>query len=177
MKDFKKIMTIYVLLNSPTLYAESLKECMKYWNEPAVHINLLEDVQCTDIWEENFQKENKILVKKIGLDLKDKNWMSTGTCNHVNYKNKDYYIYWVYLKNNRTDLIIIYDNKNSFAYSREINRKEIENGFGLEDEINVNLSCGKVGDDKKIISVLNGYIYQETSINNISKYKIYDRFK
>ena len=41
----------------------------------------------------------------------------------------------------------------------------------------MNLSCGKIGDDIKIASVLNGYIFKETSISNIFKYKIYDRFK
>lgn len=177
MINLKTVVATYVLFNSVALYAESSKECMKFWSEPAVQINLLKDVNCPDIWEENFKNENKILVKKIGLDLNDKNWMSTGTCNHVKYKNKDYYIYWSYLKNNRTDFILIFNNTDSFAYSREINKKEMEKGFGVNDELNANVSCYKIGVDKKIISVLNGYLYKETSIKNITKYKIYDRFK
>ena len=81
------------------------------------------------------------------------------------------------MKDDRTDLIMIYNEGNSFAYSRKIDQKNIKNGFRKEDQVDVNLSCGKIGDDIKIASVLNGYIFKETSISNIFKYKIYDRFK
>lgn len=41
----------------------------------------------------------------------------------------------------------------------------------------MNLFCGKIGDDIKIVLVLNGYIFKEIFISNILKYKMYDRFK
>lgn len=177
MNTVKIMIGACILLNSINLHAESAKECMKYWNEPAVQVFILEDVQCPDIWEDNFSKENKKIAKNIRFDLKDKNWTSTGTCNHVQYKNKNYYIYWAEMKHNKTDLIMIYNDINSFAYSREIDRKKIKNGFRKEDSVDVNLSCSKVGEDENIVSALNGYLFKETSIGNISKYKINDRFK
>ena len=177
MKTLKIVLGSYILLNSMNLYAENVNECMKYWSEPAVQIRVLPDVQCFDIWEEGFSNENKKVARKIGFNLKDKNWMSTGICNHIQYKNKDYYIYLANMKEDRTDLIMIYNEGNSFAYSRKIDQKNIKNGFRKEDQVDVNLSCGKIGDDIKIASVLNGYIFKETSISNIFKYKMYDRFK
>lgn len=81
------------------------------------------------------------------------------------------------MKNNKTDLIMIYNDINSFAYSREIDRNKIKGGFRKEDFVDVNLSCSKVGEDTNIVSALNGYLFKETSISNISKYKINDRFK
>ncbi len=57
------------------------------------------------------------------------------------------------------------------------NRKKIKNGFRKEDYVDVNLSCSKVGEDANIVSALNGYLFKETSISNISKYKVNDRFK
>lgn len=177
MKMLKIVLGSYILLNSMNLYAENVNECMKYWSEPAVQIRVLPDVQCFDIWEEGFSNENKKVARKIGFNLKDKNWMSTGICNHIQYKNKDYYIYWADMKDDRTDLIMIYNEGNSFAYSRKIDQKNIKNGFRKEDQVDVNLSCGRIGDDIKIASVLNGYIFKETSISNIFKYKMYDRFK
>ncbi|ENV10109.1 hypothetical protein F966_01281 [Acinetobacter higginsii] len=167
-----------ILLNSMGLYAESTNQCTKYWNETAVKVKVLEDIECPDIWEDGLNKENKKLAKEIGFNLKDKNWMSTGTCNHVLYKNTDYYIYWAYMKHNRTDLIMIYNPNNSFAYSREIDRTKLKKeGFRVEDSVDVNLSCAKSGNDTNIVSVLNGYLFQETSIQNILKYRVYDRFK
>ncbi len=177
MMKLKIVIGFYFLLNSMNLYAERAKECMKYWNEPAVQVKVLKDVECPDIWDESFNKGNKKLVKAMGLNLKDKNWMSTGTCNHVEYKNKEYYIYWADIKNTKTDIIIIYDDKNSFAYSREIDRFKIKDGLKEDEVVDVLLSCGKNGVDKNIVSALNGYIFKETSIRNIFKYKIYDRFK
>ena len=91
MKTLKIVLGSYILLNSMNLYAENVNECMKYWSEPAVQIRVLPDVQCFDIWEEGFSNENKKVARKIGFNLKDKNWMSTGICNHIQYKNKDYY--------------------------------------------------------------------------------------
>lgn len=81
------------------------------------------------------------------------------------------------MKNNKTDLIMIYNSNNSFAYSRALDLTKIKEGFKIEDSVDVNLSCGKIGGDINIISVLNGYLLKETSIKNISKYKTYDRFK
>jgi len=177
MKLLKIAVVIYLLLNSINLYAESVKECMTYWSKPAVQVSVLPDVKCSDVWDDSFRLENKKLVKQIGFNLKDKNWVSTGSCSHVQYKTKDYYIYWADMKNNKTDLIMIYSPNNSFAYSRALDQKKIKEGFKIEDSVDVNLSCGKIGEDINIISVLNGYLHKETSIKNISKYKIYDRFK
>lgn len=177
MKTAKLVMGPYILLNSMNLYAEKAQDCMKYWHEPAVQISLLQSIPCPDIWEDNFNKENQKLVKKIGFDLKDKNWMSTGMCEHVQYKNKKYYIYWVDMKHNKTDIIMIYNDNNSFAYSRVLDLSKSKGVFRKEDMVNVSLSCEKIGDDIKIVSVLNGYLLKETSINNIYKYKINDRFK
>lgn len=177
MKVLKIVIGTYILLNSINLYAESTNECMKYWEKPAAKVSVLQDIQCSNIWEDNFSKENKKLVKEIGFNLKDKNWVSTGSCSHVKYNDKDYYIYWADMKHNKTDLIMIYNTSNSFAYSRALDAKKIKEGFKKEDSIDVDLSCGKVGEDINIVSVLNGYLLKETSINNISKYKVYDRFK
>jgi len=104
--------------------------------------------------------------------------MSTGTCNHILYKNKSYYIYWSYLKHNQKDLIMIYNDNNSFAYFREIDRAKLKKeDFRVEDSVDVNLSCAKSGNDRNIVSALNGYLFQETLIRNIFKYRVYDQFK
>lgn len=178
MKIRKIIMGLSLLLTTGYVYAERMAQCKKYWNEVAIQVKVLEDTECPSIWEDSFNKDNKKLVKELGFNLKDKNWLSTGTYNHILYKNKSYYIYWSYLKHNRTDLIMIYNASNSFAYSREIDRAKLKKeGFRVEDSVDVNLSCAKSGNDRNIVSVLNGYLFQETSIRNIFKYRVYDQFK
>ena len=72
MKLLKIAVMTYLLLNSINLYAESAKECMKYWSKPAVQVSVLPDVQCSDVWDDSFSLENKKLVKQIGFNLKDK---------------------------------------------------------------------------------------------------------
>lgn len=67
MNTVKIMIGACILLNSINLHAESAKKCMKYWNEPAVQVIVLEDVQCPDIWEDNFNKENKKIAKKIEI--------------------------------------------------------------------------------------------------------------
>lgn len=167
-----------VLFQSVSLYAESSKQCLKYWNEPAVKFELLQDVQCPHVWEENFNLYGKKVVRTIGFNLKNNNWMSTGICHHIQHNHKNYYVYRAYVKHNKTDIIMVFNDNASFLYSREIDRAKIgDSGYTDKDILDVNLSCAQAGSDSDLISVLNSYIIKETNIKNISKYQIADWFK
>ncbi|WHR56981.1 hypothetical protein [Acinetobacter haemolyticus] len=167
-----------VLFQSVSLYAESAKQCLKYWNEPVVQFELLEDTQCPHVWEDNFNPHGKKVVEKIGFNLKNNNWMSAGICNHIKYKKNNYYIYWADMKHNKTDIIMIFNDNAAFLYSREIDRTKIkESGYTRKDILDVNLSCAQSGSDLNMVSVINSYILKETNIKDISKYQIFDRFK
>ncbi|MCH7335671.1 hypothetical protein [Acinetobacter sp. NIPH 2699] len=177
-----KIVQVFIgsllLSQSVSLYAESSKQCLKYWNEPVVQFELLKDTQCPHVWEDNFNPHGKKVVENIGFNLKNNNWMSAGICSHIKYKNNNYYIYWADMKHNKTDLIMVFNDNAAFLYSREIDRTKIsDSGYTDKDVLDVNLSCAKAGSDSDLISVLNSYILKETNIKNIYKYQIADWFK
>lgn len=183
MKVINKFIIIFIIANSMNLYANDTSQCMQYYwsQQKKIDLRILRDEECSDIWE---QKNDKVsrnkekILKNINLTPKNSNWMSTGTCKLVQYNDSKYFIYRAYLKHNKTDLIMIYNDNNSFAYSRELDRSKLKNGtFTDDDIIDVKLSCAKQGDDKYIVQVLNQYIVNETSIKNISKYKNFDWFK
>lgn len=163
-----------ILLNSINLHAESAKECMKYWSEPAVQVTVLQDVQCPDIWEDKFSDNNRLVIKKLGLNRQDNNWMSTGACKKVKYNSDIYFVYKAFLKNNKTNLIILYNNKDSFAYLRKLDLSKFKNGYTEQDIVDVNLTCTKVGKGTSMVSILNSYILKDTNIKDISKYSISD---
>lgn len=174
MKIAKVLIGSLVLLQSVSLYAESSKQCLKYWNEPVVEISIISDVTCPDVWEEEFSKNNRIVIEKLGLDRTDDNWISTGLCKKVKHKGNIYFAYRAFLKNDKTNLIMLYDNKKTFAYLRRLDLSKFKNGYTDQDIVDVNLTCNKLGEDLNISSILNSYILKDTSIKNISKYQISD---
>ena len=169
MKNLKKIMTICLLFSSPTLYAESSKDCMNYWNQPVKKITVLDDVECDHIWE--FGK-NKIgdsrlkILESLDLEKENEQWQSIGECQQVLFNKKKYHIYNARYKEYGHNIWLIYDNKNAFAYFRKVNSKDQS----------VDLSCAQEGKDSDLKFILNTYLKTKTSVS-MKKYRAKDWHK
>ncbi len=163
MKLLKIAVMTYLLLNSINLYAESAKECMKYWNEPVVGIKVLGEVECEHIWDfgisENSQNRLKVL-DQLKLKNRTGQWMSTGICQEILYNGNKYKIYNANYKEDKHDIWMIYNSNNVFSYFRKVANSV--NGFG---GLGVDLSCSGLGGDKNIKYILNSYLKDNTSIN------------
>ncbi|WP_227602067.1 MULTISPECIES: hypothetical protein [Acinetobacter] len=169
MRKIIKILAIIMFLNSSALYAESSKECMSYWNLPIKKIEVLEEVECEDIW--NFGKDKSSLnrlqvVNNLNLKTKNSQWLSTGQCQKISYDKKIYNIYNTEYKEYGHNIWLIYDEKNAFAYFRKINIKDQS----------VVLSCNEVGQNKELKFILNSYLKNNTSVS-MEKYKANDWYK
>ena len=113
-----KVNLIFVSLafiSSSVFAAENL--CEKTWDsEKSKNSNLQiysKTVACKQIWED---KNKEKLVKKMGLNPKDPQWMSTGECQVIEVNKSKYQIYYAYLKNDLSDLRIITDNNGLFIF-------------------------------------------------------------
>lgn len=162
-------MTMFVCLSSPTLYAESSKECMNYWNQPIKKITVLEEVECDHIWD--FGKSKKSLnrfkvVNNLNLKTTNTQWMSTGQCQKVSYNKKQFNIYNSEYKEYGHNIWLIYDDKNAFAYFRKVNSKDQS----------VEVSCAQEGADTNLKFILNTYLKNNTSVS-MQKYKANDWYK
>ncbi|ENW97879.1 hypothetical protein [Acinetobacter sp. NIPH 298] len=174
MKIAKVFIGSLVLLQSVSLYAESFKQCLKYWNEPVVEIKVLGEVECEHVWEfgQNSASQNRLkLLDQLNLKRKNNQWMSTGICSKVLYNHKEYYIYNANYKEDKDDVWIAYDNKNAFAYFRKIVAPSEEGARS-----GVILSCASIGVDDKSRYVLNSYLKNNTSVS-MSFYKTNDWYK
>lgn len=118
------------------------------------------NVPCKQIWED----VNKTrLIKTIGLNPKDDQWMSTGECQVVEVNKDKYQIYYAYLKNDHSDISIINDTKgNYFSYFRNLGRYDMfEDKFFPTKKANKNgveLHCPGLGNFDKLKSILSSYI-------------------
>lgn len=181
MKLLTTMTSFSLFLACSTVQAEKSEQCLKYWNKPEVEIQVLGTVDCPNIWEDKNDQSSinkKKVFKSIGLDPKNPNWMGTGECEKVKHKEIIYLIYRTYHKVDRRDIWMIYRDKDSFSYLREIDkRKLINENFSVDETVDSKINCGKIGLDKYIISVLNSYLKHNTSIKNINKYKINDWYK
>ena len=169
MKNLKKIMIIYTLFGSQTLYAETSKDCINYWNQPIKKIKVLEEVECEHIWEFGKNKIDDSRLKILdGLDLKKENgqWQSIGECQQVLYNKKKYHIYNACYKEYGHNIWLIYDDKNAFAYFRKVNNKDQS----------VILSCSQVGMNNELKVILNSYLKINTSVS-MKKYRANDWYK
>lgn len=174
MKTVKIIIGSYILLNSMNLYAESAKECMKYWQEPTAPIKVLGEVECENIWDfgkTNATKNRLQLLDQLGLKSKNSQWMSTGNCSKVLYDKKTYYIYQAYYKQDKDDIWIAYNDKSAFAYFRKV-ISPLSNG----ENAGVSLKCAKTGGYAEAKTVLNSYLKSKTSVS-MSTYKSDDWYK
>lgn len=169
MKKLKKIMTILVCLSSSTLYAESSKECMNYWNQPIKKITVLEEVECDHIWDfgKNKNSLNRLkVVNSLNLKTTNTQWMSIGQCQKVSYNKKQFNIYNSEYKEYGHNIWLIYDDKNAFAYFRKVNSKDQS----------VEVSCAQEGADTNLKFILNSYLKNNTSVS-MQKYKANDWYK
>ncbi|NAR65290.1 hypothetical protein GPS57_16285 [Acinetobacter haemolyticus] len=160
-----------VLFQSVSLYAESAKQCLKYWNEPVEQIQVLGEVECEHVWEfgQNSATQNRLkLLDQLNLKRKNGQWMSTGNCKQVLYGNEKYNIYRAYYKEDRDEIWIAYDNKNAFSYFRKI-VAPLEEGTSP----GVVLSCASIGKNEKSRHVLNSYLKKNTSVS-MEIYRIND---
>lgn len=169
MKKLKEIIAIVVFLNSSTLYAESSKDCMSYWNQPIKKIQVLEEVECEHIW--NFGRDKSSLnrlqvINDLNLKTNKSQWLSTGQCQKISYNKKIYNIYNAEYKEYGHNVWLIYDEKNAFAYFRKINSKDQS----------VVLSCNQAGKDQELKFILNSYLKNNTSVS-MEKYKANDWYK
>ncbi len=158
---FKILLNIIFLTISVNVFAESGKECTKNWSYPNFNVKLLGEKSCLNIWElgGDVSSKNRLnLLKIMGLKSKNSQWMSTGTCVEVKYNNQNYLIYNAYLKEDKSDLWMIYNNSEAYAYFREV-KNPISDGFS------VNLKCAEIGKNEQIKYILNNYLKKQTSIN------------
>lgn len=149
-------------IGSSVFAAENL--CEKTWDSDKLKYSSLKVYNkvepCKQIWED---KNKEKLVKKIGLNAKDPQWMSTGECEVVEVNKSKYQIYYAYLKNNLSDLRIISDNNgNYFGYFRDLGRYDMLNDkFYPTKQANktgVELKCSGIGSDENLKSILSSYI-------------------
>ncbi|MCU4387562.1 hypothetical protein KTH40_08075 [Acinetobacter haemolyticus] len=163
-----------VLFQSGSLYAESAKQCLKYWNEPVEQIQVLGEVECEHVWEfgQNRATQNRLkLLDQLNLKRKNSQWMSTGKCTQVLYDNKKYNIYYANYKEDKDEIWIAYNNENAFAYFRKI-VAPLEEGT----RPGVVLSCSNVGKNSATRYTLNSYLKNNTSVSMIF-YKTNDWYK
>jgi len=117
-------------------------------------------VPCKQIWEDANKAK---LVKTVGLNPKDAQWMSTGECQVIEVNKIKYQVYYAYLKNDHSDISIINDtNGNYFSYFRNLGRYDMfEDKFSPTKKANKNgveLSCPGLGDFEKLKPILSSYI-------------------
>lgn len=149
--------------------------CEKIWNNRQDNIEVIKieknNIPCTQIWED----VNKLkILKLIGLNPKDNQWMSTGECQVIEVDKNKYQVYYAYLKNDHSDIRIINDIKgNYFSYFRNLGHYDVfEDNFFPTEKANKNgveLSCPGLGDFEKLKSILNSYISsKKIDINKFS---------
>ncbi len=101
--------------------------CEKIWDSfknknESIKIDKV-NVPCKQIWEDSNKAK---LVKTIGLNPKDAQWMSTGECQVIEVNKNKYQVYYAYLKNDHSDINIISDtNGNYFSYFRNLGRYDM----------------------------------------------------
>ena len=118
------------------------------------------NIPCKQIWEDTNKAK---LIKTVGLNPKDAQWMSTGECEIIEVNKKKYQIYYAYLKNDHSDIRIINDaNGNYFSYFRNLGHYDMfEDKFSPTKKANKNgveLSCPGLGDFEKLKPILSSYI-------------------
>lgn len=138
--------------------------CEKVWDSfkdksKTIKIDKI-NVPCKQIWEDTDKAK---LVKTIGLNPKDAQWMSTGECQVIEVNKNKYQVYYAYLKNDHSDISIINDtNGNYFSYFRNLGRYDMfEDKFSPTKKANrngVELSCPGLGDFEKLKPILSSYI-------------------
>lgn len=146
-----------------SVYAEE-NLCEKTWdNDKSRYSNLnvySKVVSCKQIWED---KNKEKLVKKMGLNPKDPQWMSTGECQILEVNKVKYQIYYAYFKNDLSDLRIINDtNGNYFGYFRDLGRYDMSNDkfypTKRANKMGVELKCSEIGINENLKFILNSYI-------------------
>lgn len=169
---FKVLLNIIFLTISVSVFAESGKECSRGWNYPISDVKLLGEKSCLNIWElsKDASDKNRLnLLKIMNLKARNNQWMSTGTCIEVKYKNKNYLIYNAYLKEEKSDIWMIYNNSEAYAYFRDV-KSPMDDGF------RVDLKCAQIGKNEQIKYILNNYLKKQTSVN-LDFYKLNDWYK
>lgn len=166
------LLNIMFLTVSINVFAGNSEGCSGGWSYPISNVKLLGDKSCLNIWElgRDAGSKNRLSLLR-GMNLKENNnqWMSTGTCAEVRYNNQNYMIYNAYLKEEKSDIWMIYNNSEAYAYFREV-KSPMNDGF------NVNLKCAKIGKNEKIKYILNNYLKKQTSVN-LNFYKLNDWYK
>lgn len=156
------LLTLSVFISIQTFAEENF--CEKTWdkfkNKNEKIILDKNNVPCKQIWEDVNKGE---LVKKIGLNPKDVQWMSTGECQTIEVNKNKYQVYYAYFKNDYSDIRIINDvNSNYFSYFRNLGRYDVfEDKFYPTNKANKNgveLNCPGLGDFEKLKSILSSYI-------------------
>ncbi|HBN3184181.1 TPA: hypothetical protein L2G09_002366 [Acinetobacter baumannii] len=137
---------------------EKIWDSFKHKNE-SIKIDKV-TVLCKQIWEDTNKAR---LVKTVGLNPKDAQWMSTGECQIIEVNKNKYQVYYAYLKNDHSDISIINDNKgNFFSYFRNLGRYDIfEDKFFPTKKANKNgveLSCPGLGSFEELKPILSSYI-------------------
>lgn len=145
------------------IFAEE-NSCEKTWDIYKNKVGVVRvdkgNAPCKQIWEDVNKAK---LVKMIGLNPRDAQWMSTGECHILDIENNRYQVYYAYFKNDLSDIRIISDaNGNYFSYFRNLGRYDMfEDKFYPTKKSNKNgveLNCPGIGDFEKLKPVLSSYI-------------------
>lgn len=167
-----------LLISNTTLAAEN--SCERIWNsekEKYNSIKILDIKPCKQIWEDNNKAK---LLKKVGLNAKNSQWMSTGECRDIEVDKVKYQVYQAYLKNDYSDIKIINDNNgNYFAFFRDLGKFDlIEDKFNPSKNANndgVDLKCDGIGDFENLKSILSSYLNKKKI--DIRKFTFEDQSK
>ncbi|MDV4264460.1 hypothetical protein MSG92_10625 [Acinetobacter seifertii] len=109
-----------ILLLSTFISIQAFAEenaCEKIWDSfknknESIKIDKV-NIPCKQIWEDNNKAK---LVKTIGLNPKDPQWMSTGECQVIEVNKNKYQVYYAYLKNDHSDINIISDTNGNYFW-------------------------------------------------------------
>ena len=158
----KKIIML-IMVFSTSAYAQE-NECEKNWESgKKAYKNLKiysETVDCRNVWEDP-KKES--LLKNMGLNSKNPQWMSTGECQVVELNKSKYKIYQASFQNDHSDIRIISDDKgNSFAFFRDLGRFDMtQDKFYPRKNSNIHgvyLKCNGIGSYQLLKPILSSYI-------------------
>ena len=179
-----KIQTFLLTLSlSAATYANdhsSKNSCEKTWNENKnIQINIQKEkvVSCRDVWDDPKKSE---LLKKMGLDPKNKQWLATGECQQIRSEQKTYTIYKAHYQHDSSDLWVIQDVQgNMFGYFRDMGHYDFATDQHIRNKNanknGVELKCASVGQSPNLIKNLSVYLQkrvidmQNFSYDDLSK--------
>lgn len=158
------LLSLIILITFSGVAIAQENECEKIWQinkntYPKIKVSNKE-MSCKQVWEDPSKMR---ILRSMGINPKNNQWMSTGDCEVIDLNNKKYEIYYAKFKVDHSDLWVISDNnENYFAYFRDLGKFDMmEDKFFPTKNSNkkgVELKCAMLGNSEKLKSLLSSYM-------------------